>query len=544
MIITSPTRGTARVGATGLALVLLLAFLARAVALWWTRPEFMGWFNHAPWYWVQVRGLLETGALPFADLPLLFHLYSTAASGLVLLGVPQDAAVVHAQRFFMCLVPALVAWPCWAVLRRIFDGRPLGWAGWALVAVSAFLPLNFAHMPELLQKNALGVLLLAALMAACFTALVRMGAGRSGTGRYAWLAMAVCLVLIALTHLGTLAAALLWLGALTGAVLADRKGDRQASTMGRSVRGHAPAFIGTLAVGTLLCGLILKALDPASMGRIAAFVLEGWQDSPLGLAFGAGTAAADPRWLLALLPALALIGLALATRRARAAAEAPARMFWRGCLLFAMGLVLPCWSLEVLPRFVLFLPLPLLFVLGFHIAPGRRPRLARLAVAAALAACVALVAGETANLLRPVPDKAAVRAELAALDEALDLGPNDLVIAPYAVAPVANWFLGARSSLVTAVNREDFERYERVFVLNTGWEQATAPGELEHIVSEADRYRATRRAVPLPSAAEQGTPAETLRSFDAYRQFAFHQLLEVPDNWRFDAGGRWSGVTQ
>ena len=42
----------------------------------------MGWFNHAPWYWVQTRGLLQNGVLPFPDLPLLFHRYAGVAGPL------------------------------------------------------------------------------------------------------------------------------------------------------------------------------------------------------------------------------------------------------------------------------------------------------------------------------------------------------------------------------------------------------------------------------------------------------------------------------
>jgi hypothetical protein len=82
MIIEVQERKSGRSSLVWLLLIMALAFLSRAAALWWTRPEFMGWFNHAPWYWVQTRGLLQNGVLPFPDLPLLFHRYAGVAGPL------------------------------------------------------------------------------------------------------------------------------------------------------------------------------------------------------------------------------------------------------------------------------------------------------------------------------------------------------------------------------------------------------------------------------------------------------------------------------
>ena len=59
-----------------LSLLILIAFTIRVIIIWLTRPEFVGWFNHTYYYYVQTRGLIENGHLPFPEMPLLFYLYS------------------------------------------------------------------------------------------------------------------------------------------------------------------------------------------------------------------------------------------------------------------------------------------------------------------------------------------------------------------------------------------------------------------------------------------------------------------------------------
>ncbi len=48
-----------------LLLIILAAIITRVFTLWLGRPEFAGWFNHTYYYFVEVRGLLEQGSLPY-----------------------------------------------------------------------------------------------------------------------------------------------------------------------------------------------------------------------------------------------------------------------------------------------------------------------------------------------------------------------------------------------------------------------------------------------------------------------------------------------
>jgi len=88
-----------------LSILILIAFIVRVIVIWVGRPEFVGWFNHTYYYYVQTRGLLENGSLPFPEMPLLFYIYSFTANLLNWFGVEINAAIVSATRFWMCLIP-------------------------------------------------------------------------------------------------------------------------------------------------------------------------------------------------------------------------------------------------------------------------------------------------------------------------------------------------------------------------------------------------------------------------------------------------------
>jgi len=233
--------------------IVCTGFAARAFAIWLCRPEFVGWFNHSYYYWVQVEGLLADGRLPHADLPFAFILYAGVASAFRLFGMETGPAVVNASRCVMSLAPALVAVPVYGLAKGIHRGLPLGPSRWTLVALSAFLPLTLAHVPELLQKNCLGLLFLAALMLAT-QAHLRTRSTASLIG---------CLIvyaLIAVTHIGTLAVALLFGLSSVLALLHER------AVSGRSTRWLA-GLLGVFGTGLMAVYL----LDVGAFQRILLY---------------------------------------------------------------------------------------------------------------------------------------------------------------------------------------------------------------------------------------------------------------------------------
>ncbi len=414
-----------RSGAPILVLITGTAIAARAIAIWLTRPEFVGWFNHSYYYWVQALGVLENGRLPFADLPLVFYLYAGMARLVQLAGLETQPAIVQVSRGLMSMFPALVALPVFAIVRRVFTDRPLRAEAWLLVVVAAFLPLTFAHIPELLQKNAVGLLLLAVLMHLTYAWLQRRT-------RAILVAAVLVFALIALTHLGTLLVAGLYLLALVLATAHD-EGDRA------RLRSSSLLLIGAAALAVAF----VSVFDYASLARIAHYAASSLPNSLIGQVLSASSAGA------ALVLSAGIIGPAvLAWLLYRAyllrmqVLDAPDRVFWLACLLWSWLLVFPLIDLDIVPRLVLFLPLPALVVAAFHFRCSGRRKL-RLAVAGLAAAGALLMTfGEIVNLLMLYPEKDEIHAELIDLRERYDLIDSDFVLTQYAVNPACNWVLG------------------------------------------------------------------------------------------------------
>jgi len=96
--------------------IVICAFIVRLFLIWVGKHEFVGWFNHTYYYFVQTRELLESGKLAFPDMPFLFYLYAATAKLLTLLGIDEHSAIVNASKFWMCAIPALIPIPVYAVL--------------------------------------------------------------------------------------------------------------------------------------------------------------------------------------------------------------------------------------------------------------------------------------------------------------------------------------------------------------------------------------------------------------------------------------------
>ncbi|MFV2090992.1 MAG: hypothetical protein ACC642_10050, partial [Pseudomonadales bacterium] len=182
-----------------LALVVAAGVVTGVFTLWVGRPQFTGWLNHTYYYFVQVRGLLEQGSLPYPDMPLLFHLYAALARALIGMGMESEAAVVASTRIVMSIVPALVALPVYGIVKALSGGVALRRAQWVIVSAAAFLPLSLSHLPEVSQKNMLGLLLLATLIFYSQKLLQRFSRRDASIS-------VLLMVLIVSSHFGTFAA--------------------------------------------------------------------------------------------------------------------------------------------------------------------------------------------------------------------------------------------------------------------------------------------------------------------------------------------------
>jgi hypothetical protein len=503
-----------------LAGIIGIAFAARAIAIWITRPEFVGWFNHSYYYWVQVQGVLESSQLPFADLPLLFYFYAAVASVFQLFGMELQPAIVNATRMIMSVAPALIAYPFYLIVRRINLCQPLVLRQWALVTVSAFLPLTFAHMPELLQKNTLGLLLLSGLMYAIYASLEERSPKR-------WLGVSLLLILILLTHLGTLAATLLFGVSVLLAFVYDNSSWRRVL-----------AIMLLAAALTAGCLAVIYVLDAGAFSRILRYAQSSLTDSLAGRLFSAEPVSFKSLFLLGiLLPLVFMYFLVTTYKKHRHSLQYGDRLFWLGNVFAVYLLVLPVIDLQIVPRLILFMPMPLLVVVNYHLKYHEGQRANRLLVSLASLGAAVMLLGDAQNIFRLYPDKDEIHAELMDLRERIRFSENDFVLTNYGVNPVCNWFLGSKSGLITAFNTNDRASYDRLFVLNTA--EISRPGAGENpekdrhtFLTEKEKYAAMRQSIPLPADA---------KPLGLYRHLEIYELLELPGNWLIDTEGNWIG---
>jgi hypothetical protein len=484
-----------------------VAFLSRFFMLVVGRPAFVGWFNHSPYYWVQSKSIIEGGSLAYGDMPLLFALYAALAKGVMMFGVPLEPAIIVTSRLVMSIVPALIPVAVYLMAKRAASGDRLEWPARCIVFASGFLPLTFANMPEHLQKNMMGLLLLALSFLVLFQWL------RTGRpGRLLWLF--VLLVVICLVHLGSALAALLLAAALTLDRLLSRA----------SAKDLRRVFLLSTGIGLIIV-LGIGAFDPSAVARVTDLLAGLVPDGPVS--------ALTSLLLVTFWLVLLLLLWRWFARKSEGKNEATATLA-RAVILWLGLLAMPLWPGEIGVRLMLFMPLGavVLLVMLLCLFPARR--LFRYASAAVLLVFCAMSIGEAASLLMTYPDKTKIARQLAAVADTYALSSNDLVITPYGVNPIANWFLGTRGALLTAVRRDALVSHDRVFVLNTLERPAPElePGECRRVRSAEDRYWATRHDSPI---GEGWAP-------DAdYDMFDFYRLETWPENWLFDPDGQWAG---
>lgn len=498
--------------------VVAVSAFARAIVIWIFRPEFAGWFNHTYYYFVQVRGILEQGSMPYSDLPLLFYLYMAAARGLMFIGFTTEAAIVNSTRLVMSVVPALTAVPVYCLLRAMRGGEEIAGGDKLLVVAAAFLPLNFVHMPELLQKNSFGILLFACLLAAVFKALHEFSIARG-------VSIAIIFALIGASHFGTLAVAILFLVSVALALLATEGFTRRSATV---MAGGVASVI--------IASLLLLLLVPERLGRIVEYGTASVGNSLLGREILEGSPIDKFLYGAAIITPLALLFFAVRHFRGRLDGTAPgAAAFLLANLFLAYLLAAPFVDTAVIPRFLLFLPMPALVILaGLLRTAGSRFLRTGPALVLVLV-CMAMMTGEVMGVVMRNSAHRAAHAELVRLRESGIVSSDDLIVTSYGVNPICNWFLRTKSSLITAFETDDLEDHRRVFVLVTetaALDDLPVDRDGDGRLSDVEKYYAARRPLEVPSGARSVFKGESFEMFE---------LTAVPDNWKFDGEGRWIG---
>ena len=119
--------------------------------------------------------------------------------------------------------------------------------------------------------------------------------------------------------------------------------------------------------------------------------------------------------------------------------------------------------------------------------------------------------------------------DITKLKEEVKLTDEDLIIGRNGVEHISNWFLGTKSCIITSFNRNDFNKYSRVFILNPTESGMIAKGKIDN---ELDRYNLMLSNVPKPENGKEvfSTP-----------QLKLIQIAEPPVEWIFDNVGKWRG---
>jgi len=437
------------------AAIAALAALARAAVDFATPlvPKVKG-----AYYLVQVRALLEGGRLAFADFPFVFLLEAGLAKMLAGIGVgggSVEAAIVAAVKLVDVVLPALAAVPVAVIALRL--RAPGDERRWPALVAAAVATLSYAPvvMTGDLQKNALGMLAMAALVAAGHAALARGGAWR-------WAAAVAALAVTGLAHAGAFAAAAAY-AVIAGCI---------AVAVSRPGRWRAVLAAAAIAAGAIaLLAAVLWATDRSRFARFAGVLLDPRSlfRRPMLVAVFDGTVGPLDLANALLASAVGALGLAMIVRR-WSALPGTTRAIVGASSLLALLLGSPLVGADWAERFTLMAYLPASVALAFVLAHTRRRSIARATAGVARAACAAALALTLGPLGRPSIDPTSVP-ELQGASALIARPTRTLVIARHGLEWWAAWFLRTRVAQEFDLEPSVWDEYDEVFCLV----QKTAP---------------------------------------------------------------------
>ena len=502
-------------------LIVSTAIAIRVFFLLLQRPEFVCWFNHTYYYYVEVKGLLEQGNLPFKDMPLLFYLYAFTAKFLGLIGFDTDNAIVYSTRLLMSIIPSLLPIPTYAIIKNISKYLPIQKSQWVFIISSGFLPLSIIHMPEFLQKNALGILLLITLVYYS-QKLIREYKTRDV------LISAALILAIILTHFGTTGAMVLYGASLLLASFFTNKDVKQFLIYGS-------VLILTL-IGSLLAFYLF---DIQRFERIFIYLFHSIEHSFLGVLFSANSATSERFNALSgiVLPGIVIAFFILIFRKYQSSLSKENRLFWLTNIIFCYLLVLPVWEMLLMARFVLFLSIPLLIIFAFQNEYVIKRVWIKYSVLSIIFSGILLMAfGEILSTKFHGRDNDEIYADLMALKRDQIFQKNDLVITKNGAEHICIWFLNVKSGVITSLNRSDFDKYDNIYVLNPIEGELNFQGiENKKATNETDKYIFMLRNIPKPENAVTIYESEYIE---------FFRLDASPLKWSYDSAGNWIGYTE
>lgn len=431
--------------------IVLAAVAARAWLLF--RTPYVPGMNGG-YYLVQARALLERGVLAFPDLPLTFHLHAALAWSLAkLTGMAQADAIMFAVKLCDAVLPPLVAWPVFVLVRRWARSRGQGSAvPLAAAALACLASVPFRVVGDL-QKNSLALVWLA-LLAVTLHGWLEAPTPRRGV------AVLGTLLLLGLTHIGVLGAALVLLAAVMLVFMARPRGFAR-------WRQLLPWMGAGALLLVLTAALVLYRFDPSRIHRLtsaltnpAQFSFDGGQ-SPIR----PGSARYVARWAALLAFALAVVpALSIAWRRRTELPAADVALVAGGALT-VLAMAAPCFSMDKSVRFYLIALLPAIIVAAFSVlyiaTPWRRWGLLGLVLLVGMGGAVRSWPRDGGAVL----SDAAIR-ELRSLARYIPRPDRTLIVTEHGAEWWSAWFLRTRVAQPDALRPEDWRHYDSILFLD------------------------------------------------------------------------------
>jgi len=272
-------------------------------------------------------------------------------------------------------------------------------------------------------------------------------------------AVLATLLLLGLTHIGVLGAALVLLATVMPVFLARQRGFAR----WRHLLPWIGAGAGLLA---LTSALVLWQFDPARIHRLVTALTSPLTFSADGKQMptppGGGTDV--QRWVPALGFALAVVPALVLVWRRRATLLAADVALVTGGALTVLALTGPWFSMDKAVRFYVIALLPAILVGAFAVLHIVTPWRRRFVLAVVLLLSVGSTAASLSRGGRAVLSDAAMR-ELQSLAPFIRTPDRTLVAAPHGVEWWTAWILGTRIAQPEALQPEDWQRYDAVLFL-------------------------------------------------------------------------------
>ena len=446
---------------TPLPWIMLLAVAGRAWLLFST--PYMPGVNGA-YYLIQARAILERGVLGLPDLPLTFYLQAGLACLLAKAGgMAMDDAIMLAVKSCDAVLPVLVAWPTFVLVRRWASARSQGEMVPLAAAALACLSLPWFMVAGELQKNSLAMVWFALLVANLHGWLMQPNRKRG-------LALMAVLLLLGLTHIGVLGAGVLVTAATSLAFL-----------LRQPPGGRWKLILPLLGAGVLILlatsALVAWKFDASRIARFGLAFTDPFQFSwdgrhPPGQPH---TRLRLDNWLPFLGFGLAVVPAPIIAWRRRHELEAADFAVVIACALTVLMMTGPWFSPDKLMRFYLIALLPTIWLVSFALTQIERKGWRQAVLSLVLLLCL----GSSAWILvpggKPVLEETTM-AELKTLSGHIQDPAHTLVVAGHGVEWWSAWFLHTSIAQPQALTPGVWQRYTTVLLLKVKSGAVSLPG--------------------------------------------------------------------